>query len=154
MAGEVCHPACGRLLVCHTLLYGPYLCNHLQWPPDFLRVHALQPKGVHRHIIIRSHLKCGTCMFLIGSKLPSPQLEPKCVLESLPHSSAFIVTEISMIYCIHKSWVVLMCSENYWPNYLRSHRIVVILNEKSHVCTSPQIYIGYSNETWQGHCYG
>ena len=31
------------------------------------------------HWIFRSHMKCGTYMFLIVLKLPPPLLDPKCV---------------------------------------------------------------------------
>ena len=101
-------------------------------------------------IFIRSHMKCGTYICLIGLKLP-PTPDPKCVLESYSEPGALNFTEILMIYCRHIYWVVSKYSVKVGPNCSRFRKMTAILNRKKYIFPlfSQSIYIiGYSNEIW------
>ena len=86
--------------------------------------------------LIRSHMKCGTCMCLIGLKPPPPPEEDLCA-----RSSALNFSEIPMIFYRRIPWVVPECSAKFQPNYSRFCEMAAILNKKNNFfCNFLKIY--------------
>ena len=102
-------------------------------------------------LLIRSHMKCGTCMFFIvlkpcnGFKM-CPQIFVPDLAPSLLQTSKWYITDTyrGWSWCAGQSIGLLLTIPQNAGHF--------DFFKKSHFCNFIQIYFGYSSKNWQGYC--